>query len=482
MGLQQQGGASAPPVSIRGGALVFEHFVETDPQVVAEASRWVGGKRGSASPESMTEGEDLSSFASVALGLAAQVMALGPEASGVSSLAGTVIRMTDRAQKASEALTADVTRASAEASEATARAAREVAKATAETLAAARKQVNEDMSGTVDAATAQLRAELSRLLGGDDTPVARAVRDLVADQMAESSARLQRTFTETLGAVSSTLDVGNPTSPLARLEHRLAERQDRQHAEVTARIDQVRETVGAATAAAQTAVAVAAVQAMSPGKGRTFEDAVGSAMEEIAAGLGGSYEATGDTVGALRACRKGDGILELPSLDGGGGVRVVIEMTTTGAPRKWNPYLTEAERNREADASIGVVPSTDLVPGRAAIAALAPNRVVVAHDPDGSHALLRAAAVLLSLRVQRDAVRDRDGVDLAAADARIAEAEQLLGTLSEVLKAAMGVKAGAAKVVTGIEGAHEALARALARARVALRGACDPAAQRGAAA
>src|SRR5207244_2728137 len=107
-----------------------------------------------------------------------------------------------------------------------------------------------------------------------------------------------------------------------------------------------------------------------------------------------------------------------PCLDGSGGVRIAIEATTTGGARKWNSYLAEAERNREADASIGVVPSSDLVPGRAAIAAVAPNRVVVAYEPEGGHALLRAAAVLLALRVQRDAVRDRDGLDLAAADAR----------------------------------------------------------------
>jgi len=161
-------------------------------------------------------------------------------------------------------------------------------------------------------------------------------------------------------------------------------------------------------------------------------------------------------------------VLQVPAFDGTRQVRIVVEMTTTGAARKWGPYLDEAERNREADASIGVVPNTVLVPGRAALTLVAPNRIVVAHDSDGGHALLRAAAVLLTLRVQREAVRARDGVDLGMADARIAEAERLLGTLSEVLKAAAGVKAGAAKVVTGIEATHDSLARTLALARAAL--------------
>jgi hypothetical protein len=475
VGVQENGKSKAPTVAIRGGQLVFDGFTESDPRVLNEASRWTTGSRGAPAVSALMEGADLSPFASAALCLGAQVMSIGGETSGVTSLAGTVIQLADRAEAASTALTADVARATAEASDVAAKAAREAAKVTVETLAAARRQVAEDMAETVKAATMQVQTELTRLFEGDNTPIVTSVRELVAAQMADSAVRMQRTFTETLGSVSSTLDVGNPASPLARLEHRLGERQDRQHAEVTASIEKVREAVTAAATAAQTAVAVASVQASSPAKGRPFEDAVGVAMEDIASGLGGSYEATGNTVGAIRGCRKGDGVLDVPTFDGTGSVRIVVEMTTTGAARKWGPYLAEAERNREAYASIGVVPTIELVPGGVPLAPIAPNRIVVAHNNDEGHALLRAAAVLLALRVQRDAVRDRDGIDLASADARIAEAEQLLGTLSEVLKAATGVKTGAAKVITGIETTHEALARMLALARAALRRASEAA-------
>jgi hypothetical protein len=465
--------SKALAVTIRGGQLVFDGFTESDPRVLSEASRWTAGSRGAPAVGALMEGADLSPFASAALCLGAQVMSIGGETSGVTSLAGTVIQLADRAEAASTALTADVARATTEASEVAAKAAREAAKVTAETLAGARKQVAEDMAETVKAATMQVQAELTRLFGSSNAPVVTSVRELVAAQMADSAVRLHRTFTETLGSVSSTLDVGNPASPLAKLEYRLAERQDRHHGEVSASIEKVREAVAAATTAAHTAAAVASAQASSPAKGRPFEETVGLAMEDIASGLGGSYEATGDTVGAIHACRKGDGVLEVPALDGAGSVRIVVEMTTTGATRKWRPYLAEAERNREANASIGVVPTVDLVPGRTALAPVAPNRIVVAHSSDEGHGLLRAAVILLALRIQRDAVRDRDGIDLASADARIAEAEQLLATMSEVLKAANSVKSGAAKVVTGIETAQEALARTLALARSALRRACE---------
>lgn len=191
-------------------------------------------------------------------------------------------------------------------------------------------------------------------------------------------------------------------------------------------------------------------------------------MEQVAAGMGGSYTATGDTIGAVRSCKKGDGLLELSSADGVGAVRIVVEMITTGASRKWPSYLAEAERNREAHASLGIVPSTDLVPGGSMLAPVGAKRLVLAFNEDGDPALLRAACVLLALRAQRDLVGERGGSDLTVVDNRLAEAQRMLATLTEVIKTAAGVRSGAAKVVLGLEGLHESLTRCLAQARSAL--------------
>jgi hypothetical protein len=166
MGDQEKKQGRGPAVTIHGGELVFNGFTERDPRVIAEASRWIGGARGATAPESLLEGADLSAFASAALCLGAQVISIGPETSGVTSLAGTVVQLADRAEAASTALTADVTRATAEAGQVAAKAAREAAKITAETIAVARKQVAEDMAATVTAATAHVQTELGRLFGG----------------------------------------------------------------------------------------------------------------------------------------------------------------------------------------------------------------------------------------------------------------------------------------------------------------------------
>lgn len=464
----------APTVTVRAGKLVLRDLELDDPAVLAEALRWTSGRRGPEVTARQAEAADLSPFATAALTLGSQMLTYGAETGGVATLAGSVVQLTDRAQSASAALAADVARTSKSVSEAATTATREAARQTSEALTAAAKLATTDISIAVSATRENLQAELARLLVGAEAPVAKQVQALVARQMAESAVTLQRTFTETLGSVTATLDVGNPASPFAKLESRIGERQDRQHGELTAQFREVREAVTAATTAATAATAVAAARALSPAKGRPFEEAVGSLIEQIAVGMGGAYTATGETVGALRGCKKGDGVIELPSPDGVGSVRIAVEMTTTGASRRWAGYLQEAERNREAHASIGIVPSSDLVPGGGVLAPVGQHRLVIAVTEDDDPALLRAACVLLALRAQRDLVSERSRADLTVVDNRLAEAQALLGALTEVLKTATGVKAGAAKVVLGLEGLHETLTRCLSQARSALVAGADP--------
>ncbi len=454
-------------VTMNGGTLVMNGLSIDAAAVVAEALHWTGGRRGAPASPADAEGADLSCFALSAIMLGAQMLSYGAEAGGVAGLSGTVAQLAARAEAASSALATDVTRASRSASELAASVTREAAKQTTAALGTATERAVKEIGGAVVATRESLQAELARLLGGEDTPVVRAVQQLVAEQMSASAVTLQRTFTETLGTVSATLDVGNPGSPLAKLESRIGERVERQHRDVSEQLERMREAVTAATSAASTAAAVAAARAVSSAKGQPFEESIGLQLEDVAAGLGGTYTAVGNTTGAVRGCKKGDGILEVPAADGSGAVRVVVEMTTTGASRKWPLYLDEAERNREAQASLGIVPRPDLVPGGNLLASVGGSRIVLSAGEDTDPGLLRAACVLLVLRAQRDIVAKRGG-DLTPVDDRLAEAQNLLDTLAEVLKTAAGVKAGASKVVASLEAVHAAMARCMLQARAAL--------------
>ncbi|MGH3976306.1 MAG: hypothetical protein ACRDS9_23735 [Pseudonocardiaceae bacterium] len=73
-------------------------------------------------------------------------------------------------------------------------------------------------------------------------------------------------------------------------------------------------------------------------------------MEQIAAGLGDEYADTGAIPGTIARNKKGDGVLTI----NGGSARIVLEMTNSKRS-SWNDYLDEAERNRAAVASLGLV-------------------------------------------------------------------------------------------------------------------------------
>lgn len=146
----------------------------------------------------------------------------------------------------------------------------------------------------------------------------------------------------------------------------------------------------------------------------------------------------------------------------------MLEFTTSGAARNWPSYLADAERNRAAQASLGIVPTRDLVPGREMIAILGAGRAVIAYDAADDPAMVRAAVQLLVVQAQRRVAEARGG-DIGVADRKIAEARQHLVAMQEVLKAALSVRAGASKVVTGLEGLHANLTQLLEQAQAAIR-------------
>jgi len=73
--------------------------------------------------------------------------------------------------------------------------------------------------------------------------------------------------------------------------------------------------------------------------------------------------------------KKGDGVL---SIDGG-SARVVLEMTDSKRTQ-WNDYLDEAERNRGATASLGLVRDSAQNNGNT-LRSVGARRIILAFDP-----------------------------------------------------------------------------------------------------
>lgn len=454
---------------VPGLGLAISGVIVSDADVIAEACRWTSGKRGELVDQSEIGSSDLTPFVRASIGLGARVLATSADTSGVMALSDTVSQLAERAETAGTRLVAGAAQATEQVVQATVNATKQATEVTADIISTATDKVQKEMAKTVQAGVESVGRDLDRLIGSESAPVALAVKDIVARAMTNAQETWQHSLTTTLTQVAGSLDISNPASPLGALERRLHEQQERQHLDLTSRLDSVQGAIGATVHAAETAAALAAAQAQSPAKGGPYEERVAQVAERVATGMGGSFVYTAHTVGSTRACKKGDGVLEVATAESDmPNAKVVIECTTGTSPRDWNSYLGLAEHNRDAQASLGLVPDRSMVPGRELLAILTPSRFVMAFDPETDDpAVFRAALQLLNVQAQRQLMATRVG-DLAAVDQRIDEARRALLTMQEMIKTAMGVRTGAGKIVAGLELLHDTLGHLLTQAQAGL--------------
>jgi hypothetical protein len=150
----------------------------------------------------------------------------------------------------------------------------------------------------------------------------------------------------------------------------------------------------------------------------------------------------------------------------GGDVRVALEMTDSERSG-WSAYLDEAERNRGAIASLGIVRNADQNGGHGLLC-LGPRRLVMAFDPETDDVdRLRTAVQLLRLMAQA-AARDTAGGEVRIAEEKLSEALITLGRIEKITKTAGSVRQHANTIETESEKLRGELTRLLTQARIAL--------------
>lgn len=157
---------------------------------------------------------------------------------------------------------------------------------------------------------------------------------------------------------------------LAQQQEELTKKFEKGQAELATKVD-------ALCTALKVQDAKASLAQVTPIKGASFSER-SALMNDIAAGLGDEYEDTTRTTGLVSRSKKG-GTVCCPSR--GASARVVVEMTDSSRV-KWGEYFDEAERNRGASASLGVVRSAEEQNAGHSIRVLGQRRVVIAFDPD----------------------------------------------------------------------------------------------------
>lgn len=443
------------------------HIVDlqvAQPAVTMEALRWSSGQRGDAVSAEELRDADLSAFAEQALVIGATAISAAGGAVEAANLAALVDQLGDRAARSADEAAVSTKAAVEQARKSVVDAASQAK----ETITAAGLEARKSFTHEVTEARAALVGEITRLLGGESPELATRLSGVLDSFGKDVQTRSTAQIDEVIRKAAKAFDPTDPDSPMAKHQAALQGRHDElakvigeRHEHLAREVRTLAETIRVEHAAATARGQLASV---TPLKGAAFEDSAGSALVQIATALGEEFVVTGSVVGSLPSSKKGDGVVVL----GGGVARIVIEMHNGSGRRDWNGYLEEAERNRDAVASLGIVPDPAANAGQS-LRVLGPRRLVLAYTPGDDDSLLRSTMILLRL-LALAAVHGDPGEDLALVRQSLSEATDALGKIAVVRKSAGAILKSAKAIDLDADALETTLRRLLTQAATALEG------------
>lgn len=454
--------------------LVIEHLEVEDPTVLGEIRHWTGGQRGPAGDDAALAKADLSTFCRLAITAGATAIRGAGGVQEAHHLDHLITEVGQRATEVSEQAASTTTAATTKATAAMVQATTEAQR----NLLVAGKAARDELTEHVNQTRENLEQGIQRLVGGEDPVLGAKLSALLQGFGRQLDERINKRTDELFSKAARQLDPRDPTSPLAEFtkgigqQHTmLSERLDARQKAIQDSLDKLTTVVHTATTSTS---ATAAITAVSPLKGTAYADAVHQQLQCLAVGNGDEYVDTSSMTGLVARCRKGDGLLVMPHPNGTGAGRIVVEMTDSDTSRRhWTEYMDEAERNRDAVASLGLVRTSEQMAGGERLRLFGPRRIVLAYDPAVDDAALLRAVVQL-LRGQASLSATRSGTaHLRTAEEKLTEATNCLLRLAEVQKTAGGIRKGADKIDSDCAWMHTSLQRLLAEARGALSSSSD---------
>ena len=286
-----------------------------------------------------------------------------------------------------------------------------------------------------------LSRELEKLFSdGSTASVQNRVRELVQEAMARSREDLMKQF--------SSADGSNPLADFKagtiRVLKAAEERQHETQQQMLRQMAELEKQLQGLRLEKEKLEEVEAERERGTAKGRSFEEAVAAAVDEIALAQGDVAEAVGDVKEATG--KVGDVVVAIDACNGPARGRIVIEAKDRRLSKP--DALKELDRaisERSADFAVLVVPTEDELPAK-----LEPlreyngDKMVVALDPESGALPLEYAYRIARARALMKR-SDADGID---ADAVRATAERALAALNDERKIKTqltGIKSGADK-------------------------------------
>ena len=279
--------------------------------------------------------------------------------------------------------------------------------------------------------------------GPETGHVARALTKHFGDESSVAvQNQLKAVLAEAMGAMRDDLrkqfmadSEDNPFAVFQRAWLRaMKQASDQQHArlrEMSERMQGLVVELERARAEKEKAEAVAHEAERGTAKGRSFEEAVCAALDEIAVRQGDDCDAVGDVKGGTG--KTGDVVVAIEGCTGPARGRVVFEAKASRLSKpKAIEELDRARVERNADFAVLVVPDDERVPAKMhQLREYGGDKLVACFDPvEGSTLSLEVAYALARARVLM-ARGEADGIDPAA----IREAvERALGAMGDVLR------------------------------------------------
>ncbi len=440
-------------------AVVIEKVIVRDKDVAREAQRWTSGERGPIieDPPALAQA-DLTAFVTEAVMIGAHALSATGQSQESKALQQMLKDVGEKAIDSTNKAVQNTERAAKAASEVVAKAANDAKKAIVDADAASRKEFTQ----SVATAKKDLNAELRRIFGGANPELLDKLQPVLDKFGTDLDTKVRAGTSDLLAKTARQFDPSDPTSPMAKHAAQLEAQQKTlaaliadNHKDLATKVDDLATAVKVQEARAKLAT-------VTPIKGDAFENQLNTVLGAIATGLGDEYTDTRATVGDVPRSKKGDGVLTI----NGDAARVVIEMTDSPRDR-WTEYFDEAERNRHACASLGVV-RTSAQNGGQSIRVLGPRRIVLAFNPGSDDPELLRTVVML-LRTSALAAASRRGShQIATAEEKVAEALAQLAKIDEIKKAAGAIQKNATKVESTCTAINSGINRLLSDALSAL--------------
>src|SRR4051794_13275507 len=272
----------------------------------------------------------------------------------------------------------------------------------------------------------QLARELEKLFSdGSSASVQNRIRELVAETMTKSREDLVRQFSAADG-----------TNPLADFKQgtieRLKEAEERQHRDsqiLLARVSELDKQLQALRLEKEKLEEVAEERERGTAKGRTFEEQVAEAVEDIACGQGDDAEAVGDQPGATG--KTGDVVVCIEAASGPARGRIVFEAKDRRLSKpKAIEELDRALGDRDADFAVLVVPTDDEIPAKMQpLREYNGDKLIVTLDPEDDLPLALEVGYRLARARVLMARASGDGIDAAAVRDGV---QRALGAMDDV--------------------------------------------------